>query len=181
MDTVKCGLCAYSGISDLERDYFSKRKSLDEIKEELKINDLQSSNYSWYQHIKYHLKPEVVKNLPAKVIDDVIDKISVITESLDRLHKVVNMTETAMMADATDPKLIDSYLKAEAGIRANLLLLDKVQEGWQDAKSINIKSLHVEYNQMMGQVLENTCPMCKAKLANILKVTDDSNKDRTDL
>ncbi len=165
-----CTICRDPKTPALEIAFSDHTIATKDICEELEIKPNQ-----WYKHINYHLKPQVLdalatnrEVLAAKMVDQVNEGM----EQLDRLLKNVKRAEH-MLGTAPDPTMIKAYATLEGEYRKTLEFLAKLSGDFKDQSIIKANNVTVEYNTVIGTVLEEACPNCKLKFAkslpNILK------------
>lgn len=176
LDNRVCTICADPKTSELEVKFAEHKISTKEICDILEIK-----SHRWYQHINYHLKPQVFQALAtnkevlaAKIVDQVNEGIA----QLDRLLQNVKRAEK-MLGTAPDPTMIKAYTTLESEYRKTLEFLAKLSGDFKDKSIINANNVTVEYNTVIGTVLEEACAMCKLKFAkslpNVLKVIKDED------
>ena len=170
-----CVICRDPDTTELEKGYSARQITVRDILE--KKTDWSSSQ--WYNHVKNHLKPEVITALAttAEVLStQIIDKGHDTIAQLDRLNKVVVKAQN-MLGGAPDPGALKAYATIESEIRKSIELLGKIQGDFKEAAIVKAKNVTIEYNNVIGTVIQEACPACKIKFAEklpkILKVVKD--------
>ena len=169
--TSGCELCLYDDIEAYEQDYVSKRKTVAEIVEDLNAHNLDVNRYKFYNHIKHHLKPEVALAFSGNadmLSKEIVDKVGELIEAIDRMKSKIVGLEHSINADA-EPAMIKAYTGLEAEFRRLIEALAKLSGDVKQSQSIHINTLNVEYDKVVDQVMQDVCPMCKAKLAKTLQ------------
>src|SRR3972149_257410 len=163
--TRGCDLCLYEKIADFERAYVNKEMHVQDIISAIKSDGVQVNNWQWYKHIRSHVRPEVgviVAETAGLLANDAMDKISECYEAVVGLKSQIDKITTSLDAES-DPVMIKAYTALSAETRHWLELLAKLQGEFKDVAKIQINSLNVEYNNVVGTVLQEACPVCKAK------------------
>jgi len=177
--TQGCELCLYDDIGIFERAYANRTLSVIDIVKQLKSKNLEASKYKWYNHIRQHLKPEVgvllSENVPA-LAQEVVDKIGECVEAIEDIKTKIDQLSLSLTADA-DPAIVRAYASLQAELRHWVELLAKLQGEFKDLSKITGKNVTIEYNNVMGIILQDACPVCKAtfaeKLPKIIKLNED--------
>lgn len=163
-------------IRQLEKDYVEHRIIAADI-----AKDLDISTQTWYSHIKYHLTPQVIQALSVNaevMANQVVDKIGSLIDILDILGKEIENAQ-----DKTSIVENDKRMKALTGLiaekRKTIEVMAKLQGEYKDSAVIKVSNINIEYNNIMGMVMQDACPMCKQKFAekipNIIKVVDENS------
>ena len=166
-----CEVCRNPNISHLELDYINKKISTQDV-----IVQLGITKYTWYRHIKYHLKPGVAASMSENselLASQIIDKTSELIEGLDRLKQKVEQIHVTITGDA-DPSKIKAYTALEAELRNTLMALAKIQGDFKDAAYIQVNNVTVELNKIGEIVMSNACPKCKPIFAEKLGDLNES-------
>ncbi len=166
------------GIEELETKYLKKEISADQVIEALKGQEIPVTKEGWYEHIKYKVKPQIAVELHEthpELAQDVVDKFHECLKGMDRLKRIIDRT---IDIDDLDPQILNTYIKAEDSMRKYIETLAKLQGEFASPTKVNIQNMTVEYNNVIGQVLQDACPLCKKKFAEtleplILKKTND--------
>jgi len=160
------------GIEEYERSYLKREKTLGQVLDELAEKGHKISKSQWWNHINNYVKPKVNQYLAntntAVISQDVIDKIGECMEGLDRLREVIEQTKTSLNSDV-DPNVMKVYISAEAEFRRYIETLAKLQGEFKDVAKVQINNLNIEYNNVVGQVLQDACPNCRIKFAKTLE------------
>lgn len=168
--TRSCELCLYEEIATYERAYINKEKHVQDIIQELKFNGLDVTNYKWYKHIRAHVRPEVgiilAENAPV-LANEAVDKIGECIEAIGKVKEQIEKVEVSLNSDA-DPSLIRAYTALHAEARHWLEILAKLQGEFKDVAAIKVNNLNIEYNNVVGTIMQEACPVCKAKFAEKL-------------
>ena len=174
IDTRVCVICRDPVSPALELSYSQKQITAKDIEEEHGW-----SQAKWYLHVKYHLKPAVIQTLSTSseiLAQQIIDKVHATIQQLDRLNKAIAKAEK-MLGGAPDPSMIKAYVSLEAQLTRTMEFLAKLQGDFKDAAVIKANNVTVEYNNVIGTVIQEACPACKLKFAEklptILKVKTD--------
>lgn len=171
-------LSVLEGIEDLESKYLRKEISADYVVEDLKHRGTTITKEMWYHHIKYNVKPQIVQHINANIpemAENVVDKYFECVKGMDRLKRIIDRT---IDIDDMDPQILNTYIKAEDSMRKYIETIAKLQGEFTSTSKINVQNMTVEYNNVIGQVLQDACPLCKKKFAEtleplILKKTND--------
>lgn len=177
MSNQVCTICRDPKTPDLEIAFSEHTLATKDICEQLEITSSQ-----WYSHINYHLMPQVYEALSTNrevLAAKIVDKVQESIEQLDRLKKNVKRAEK-MLGTAPDPTMIKAYATLEGEMRKTLEFLGKLQGEFKDQSIIKANNVTVEYNTVIGTVLEEACPACKMKFAksipNVLKKVPNADK-----
>lgn len=173
-----CELCIRDDdITKFELDYLNK-----DISAEQCIQQLGTKPYTWRNHIKNHVKPQVAIQLAnrGELVDAIVDKVGEVVKGLDDLKDVMANLKQQVLT-SSDPNLLKLYLAGLAEVRHHTETLQKLQGDFKDTGKINVQNMHIEYNALVGHIMQDSCPQCKAKFAVSLKdvikkVENDSNK-----
>lgn len=166
-----CELCLYDDIEQYEQDYIHKRKTVTEIVEDLNSQSIECTRYKFYNHIKFHLKPEVAIAFSgnAEILSkEIIDKVGELIEAIDRMKDKIKSLEHSINADA-DPSMIKAYTGLEAEFRRLIETLAKITGDMKQSQHVHIANMNVEYKAVVDQVMQDACPMCKAKFVKTLQ------------
>jgi hypothetical protein len=174
---VNCELCISDrDLTDLETRYLQR-----EITTAYVVEQLGCKLYTWRTHINNHVRPAVALQLSQRteVTDNIVDKIGEVVSGLDDLKEVITMLKKTILSNP-DPIMLKTYLQALAELRHYTETLQKLQGEFKDTGKINVQNMHVEYNQLVGKIMQDSCPKCKGVFAESLKdiikvVPDDSN------
>lgn len=165
-----CSICRDPKTPELEIKFADELITTKEICDILEIKPNQ-----WYTHINYHLMPQVYETLASNreiLAAKIVDKVGEGIEQLDRLKNNVKRAEK-MLGTAPDPTMIKAYTTLEGELRKTLEYLGKLQGDFKDQSIIKANNITVEYNMVMGTILEEACPACKLKHAqsipNVIK------------
>jgi len=152
-------------ITGIEIDYLEKRKTSSQC-----IELLDCKLYSWRNHINNHVKPQVAIQLAdrSEITDHIVDKVGEVIGGLDDLKEVMKILKQQILANP-DPIMLKTYLSALAELRHYTETLQKLQNEFKDNGNINVQNMHVEYNQLVGTIMQDSCPLCKSKFAVSLK------------
>jgi len=166
-----CELCLYDDVEQYERDYIHKRKTVTEIVEDLNAQGVECNRYRFYNHIKHHLKPEIAIMFSGNadmLSKEIIDKVGELIEAIDRMKGKIQSLEHSINADA-DPSMIKAYTGLESEFRRLIETLAKISGDMKQSQTVNVANLNVEYNAVVDQVMQDACPVCKAKFAKTLE------------
>ena len=176
LDNRVCTICRDPKTPKLEIAFSDHTITTKEICETLEVQPNQ-----WYKHINYHLMPQVYDTLATNrevLAAKIVDQVDKTIEALDRLEKNVKRAEK-MLGTAPDPTMIKAYTTLEEQNRKTLEYLAKLQGEFKDQSIIKANNVTVEYNTVIGTVLEEACPNCKLKFAkslpNIIKKVDNAD------
>jgi hypothetical protein len=173
---TQCELCIRDDdISQMEIDYLEKTISAEQC-----IAQLGTKPYTWRNHIKNHVKPQVAIQLAnrGELVDVIVDKVGEVVRGLDDLKEVMAGLKQQVLT-SSDPNLLKVYLAALAEVRHHTETLQKLQGDFKDSGKINVQNMHVEYNQLVGSIMQYSCPKCKPvfadKLAGVIKKVENEN------
>jgi CO dehydrogenase/acetyl-CoA synthase gamma subunit (corrinoid Fe-S protein) len=174
-----CELCIKEGIEEYETKYLDRELTASQC-----IERLQTKAYTWRNHINNHVKPQVALQLAnrTELVDHVVDKVGETIRGLDDVKEVLSSMKQSIL-NSPDPQFLKTYLQALAELRHYVEALQKLQGDFQDTNKVNIQNMHVEYNNLVGHIMQDSCPKCKTKFAQTLKpvLENVSNEIRTDL
>src|SRR3990172_3832263 len=166
-----CELCLFEHIEEYEQDYVNRRRTVNEIIAALRDDNVEATKYLFYNHMRTHVKPEVAlvfsKNaelLAKEIVDDTGEFI----EEIERMKGKIEAIENSINAEA-HPSLIKAYTGMVSEFRRLVEGLVKLRGDFKTSSHIHVKNLNVEYNNVIGQVMQDACPSCKAKLAKTLE------------
>ena len=166
-----CSLCLYENIEEYEQDYVNRRRTVNEIIQGLRDENVEVTKYGFYNHIRSHLKPEVAlifsQNAPL-LAKEVVDNIGELIEEIERMKGKIEGLEASINAEA-QPSMIKAYTGMVSEFRRLVEGLVKLRGDFKTSSHIHVKNLNVEYNNVIGQVMQDACPSCKAKLAKTLE------------
>jgi hypothetical protein len=171
-----CELCIRDDdITQIEIDYLNKDLSAEQC-----IHQLGTKPYTFRNHIKNHVKPQVAIQLAnrGELVDVIVDKVGEVVRGLDDLKDVMAGLKQQVL-NSSDVNLLKVYLAALAEVRHHTETLQKLQGDFKDTGKINVQNMHIEYNALVGHIMQDSCPQCKAKFAVSLKDVIkkvDSNK-----
>jgi len=160
-----CDVCLIEGIEDYERDYLSKKKTKTQIIEELHID-----NYKWYKHINNHVKPGIlalVGETNPELAKDYIHTMDDLLQFLE-LEKTKALEITQQISASSDPRMINAWVSVNAEIRKTIETIAKVGGELKTHSDVTHNTVNIEYSKVVEHVLQETCMMCKAKLAKSL-------------
>lgn len=170
--TGGCELCLYKNMEKYELDYIHKRQSVIDIIDQLsKELDMRITKYKFYNHMKMHLNPEVAQifsTAAPKLADEVIDKTGELIDLVDTIKGKVEGFDHAINA-STDPSTIRAYTGLVSELRHLIEALAKIQGEYKGSGVIHAKNVNIEYNNVIAQVLQDACHVCKAKFAKTLE------------
>ena len=173
-----CSLCLYDKIEQYEQDYINKRSTVSEIVEELKAENIECNRYKFYNHMRNHLKLEVAvafsKNADL-LANELVDKVGEIITMFDQVKSNIEALDHSINADA-QPAMIKAYTGLVSEGRRLVQALATIQGELKGSSHVHINTLHVEYNNMKEQVLQDICQNCKVKLAKTLEPLAFSSK-----
>jgi len=159
-----CDFCKIDNIGEYERKWLAKEISTSSILQALKIHSRQA----WYNHMKYHVVGDAKLALADSAIElanTAVDKLEECIEIFDNLKQKAQSLEN-ILANGADPATIRAYISLMAEIRAWLELLAKLEGTFKESSQIRAKTVNVQINNMMGDMLENLCNNCKLKFAD---------------
>ncbi len=165
-------------VRQLEQDYADHKIIASDI-----VKDLDISVSTWYTHIKYHLTPQICQALStnADVLAlQIIDKQCELIEMLDVLGAEITKVQTEGDHNILED---DKRMKALTGLlsekRKIIEVMAKMQGEYKDSTTIRANNINIEYNNLMGMVMQDACPMCKQKFAtkipNVIKVINEND------
>ena len=157
------------GIEELETKYLKKEISADDVIEALKGQEIPVTKEGWYEHIKYKVKPQIAVELHethTELAQDVVDKFHECLKGMDRLKRIIDRT---IDIDDLDPQILNTYIKAEDSMRKYIETLAKLQGEYKGSGVIHAKNVNIEYNNVIAQVLQDACHVCKKKFAETLE------------
>jgi len=166
-----CDLCLFKDIEDYEMDYVKKRRTVPEIIKLLQQEHVNCTRTTFYNHIRNHLKQEIglVYSKNAEVLAaEIVDKQGELIENIDLMRSKMEAIEHAINSES-DPSQIKAYTGLAAELRKSIELLIKLQGEFKSSNHLHINTLNVEYNNVVGQVLQDACPECKVKFAKTLE------------
>ena len=166
-----CSLCLYENIEEYEQDYVNRRRTVNEIIQGLRDENVEVTKYGFYNHIRSHLKPEVAlifsQNAPL-LAKEVVDNIGELIEEIERMKGKIEGLEASINAEA-QPSMIKAYTGMVSEFRRMLETLAKIQGDFKGSAHIHVQNMHVEYSNVIAQVLQDACPNCRVKFAKTLE------------
>jgi len=165
--TRGCKVCVNQEAQKYEEAYFTKTLSVDEIVKELGI-----SNYTFYKHIRDHIRPEAAMTISGGALvlaEQVIDKQGLIVEILEDLRSQSRKTLTVLDGEL-DINMIKAYTMLVAEQRRTIKLLAELQGEFnlQDVKSVT-NNYNIEFTQVVDKIMQVACQTCRPKFAEELK------------
>ncbi len=168
--TQGCDLCLYENISDFETAYARQLMTIKEIVQALKDKGLTATKHKWYNHIKYHLNPEVSvvlsENAP-NLAQEIVDKIGECAENIEILKDQGERLSLSLQNDP-DPKTVKAWTGVITELRHWVELLAKLQGEFKEVNKITAKNINIQYNDTKEIILQEACPECKLKFADKL-------------
>ena len=161
-----CELCLREeDITAIEMGYLDKELTAVQC-----IERLNTKPYTWRKHIQNHVKPQVAIQLVnrSEITDHIADKIGHVISGLDDLTELLATLKQQVLT-SSDVNLLKVYLATLAEVRHHTETLQKLQGDFKETGKINVQNMHVEYNNLVGHIMQDSCPMCKAKFAVSLK------------
>lgn len=169
--TRACDLCLYDQIEDYENDFIHKRRTVAEIVDALRDENIDTTKKRFYDHIRYHLKPEVAlvysKNAP-ELAKEIVDNVGELIDEIERMKNKIIALENSINSDA-QPAMIKAYTGMISEFRRLIESLAKIQGELKGATTTYVQNMNVEYDNIKAVVMQDTCSQCKAKLAKVLE------------
>ena len=166
INPISCELClSDDDITQYEMGYLDRTMTSTQV-----IEVLGCKLYAWRTHINNHVRPQVAIQLSERteLTDHIVDKIGEVVQGLDDLKDVISMMKKTILQNP-DPIMLKTYLQALAELRHYTETLQKLQGEFRDTGKINVQNMHVEYNNLVGQIMQKSCHKCKGVFAEALK------------
>jgi len=169
--TGGCALCLYEGMEDYENDYLDKKRTVKELVDSLKLDNVECTVYKFYNHIRNHLQPEVAilfsKNSEL-LATELVDKRGELIDALGRVGTKIEALDSSISSEA-HPSLIKAWTGLLAEARHTIEALQSIETiGKGSSQHVHINNLNVEYKNVVAQVLQDACVNCKKKFVNTL-------------
>jgi hypothetical protein len=159
MSLRKCIVCRQPNRSQMEEDYYYRRKTAGEIGLELHCSTEQVSEHM-RQHVKHEIQQKVPSEFVAKLASDAIDGLSMITEVTQKLY---DRTMAALDTEF-DPE-IEAAVKSVASELRNYIKDMAILKGELcNVPVVNMQLVNIQFNQLKQMVLSDLCPICRAKI-----------------
>lgn len=167
-----CEVCVFDGRGELEKSFMNKEKNAQQIVYELlKEHDIEMSVYRWYKHMKEHVYPAIlpaaVDNMP-ELIGNVKTMVDDVAGIIDRLKTKSEKLSDKVDADS-DPNLIRTYVAMEVALGQAIERLGRVTGDLKGVTNVKQQNVKYEFNNFAGQLLQDLCPVCKAKAAETIE------------
>ena len=175
--TQGCKLCIHQEIEAYERAYFDKKLTVDEIVKELGV-----TNYTFYKHIRDHVKPETGMTLSKGSLilaDQVIDKQGKVIKIIETLEKQIDKI-TLILDGEIDVNMIKAFTLLIGENRRNIKILAELQGEFRinEPKTVT-NNYNIEYTQVVDVVMQYACEKCKPifarELRPVLKIIKHEN------
>lgn len=169
--TRGCELCLCENITTYEKAYADRSMTIKEIKKALEDEEqLHVTNYTWYNHIKTHLRPEVgviLAETAPVLAQEVVDKIGECVETIESLKSQADKISLSIENDP-NPQVIRAWSGIVSEIRHWIELLARLQGEFKEVNKISAKNINIQYNETKEVILQEACPECKLKFAEKL-------------
>lgn len=129
----------------------------------------------YYEHVMTSLVNALSTDImPIKEI--VVDKINTVSESVDRLRKLVlTMSDTVYKENKFDNKTIQSIVSLERSLTQTVKDLAIIQGEITMGDTVNIQQNIVKAEKLMNIVMEDACHVCKENF--LKKLESESNSE----
>lgn len=163
--TKNCDLCLMENIKDYEEAYTKKYKTKEQI-----VHELGITNYKWYKHMREHvvgtslvIASEIAPDLAKQLVDVVGHSAGIcdrIAEKIEEMYPDINAS--------SDPQLINTWIKMESELGRMLERIERISGNVGATTHIENQQVNIEYTNVVGQVMQDACPLCKEKFVKSL-------------
>jgi hypothetical protein len=160
-----CEICVYDGKEDLEKSFFKKEKKMQQIVAELQANDVDATPYKWYKHMREHVLPVIMPtavDIAPELATDIVDMVGDIAGIVDRLKRKAEQMD---MDDVTDNDTIKTWISLNVALGQAVERIGRVTGDLKGVTNVKQQNVKYEFNNFAGQLLQDLCPVCKAKVA----------------